>query len=83
MLKRAQAEEALAKAEKLKAEADQLDLEFLDAESGAKRKRDIEDAEFKSLNAAEKEQTKLQHQAQLEQQKLALKAAELAAKNNS
>lgn len=47
-LKKAKADQALAVAEKLRAETDILDATFLEIQSGDKRRKEIEDQEFKA-----------------------------------
>ena len=53
-VKDAKAELQLAQAAKLESETDLLDATYIDESSGAKREREIEDAEFKSLDASDK-----------------------------
>jgi hypothetical protein len=52
-MKQAKAEQSLAAAEKLRSEADKIDQEYLDTQSGKKRLESIEDQEFSAATKAE------------------------------
>ncbi len=65
-VKQAKAEQALATAEKIRAETDILDQSFIMVQSGEQRKQDVEDQEYAANVGAAKEQQKSDAQAGLE-----------------